>query len=42
MEEWIYRIMAARDPDWRSLRREPMTALNGGGRRTTEMNRREK
>jgi hypothetical protein len=42
MEEWIYRIMTARDPDWRSLAREPMTAASGAGRRSNETNRREK
>ncbi|HLL29488.1 MAG TPA: hypothetical protein VK403_00675 [Allosphingosinicella sp.] len=41
MESWIYRIMAARNPDWRSLSGEPMTAANGG-LRTNATTRREK
>jgi hypothetical protein len=42
MEEWIYRIMAARDPDWRSLSRQPMTSAAAGVHRDNETLRREK
>lgn len=34
MEEWIYRIMTARNPDWRGLARAPMQAATGGPRAT--------
>ena len=34
MQEWIHRIIAARDPDWRSFSREPMTAAAGAPNET--------
>jgi hypothetical protein len=39
---WIHRIMTARDPDWRSFPRAPMTAATANERRATEIYRREK
>ena len=34
MQEWIHRIIAARDPDWRSLSRTPATAAAGARNET--------
>jgi len=42
MEDWIHRIMAARNPDWRSLAREPMTDAIEDSRRELRTTRRER
>jgi hypothetical protein len=42
MEDWIYRIMTARDPDWRTLSGDPKTGAVRGARRELETLRRER
>ena len=42
MEDWIYRIMNARNPDWRTLPCDPKTGALRGTRRELETLRRER
>jgi hypothetical protein len=42
METWIYRIMAARNPDWRCLSCDPRTGAIEDRSRELKTNRRER
>ena len=42
MEAWIYRIMSARDPNWRNLTCDPRTGAIGNRRKDIETPRRER
>lgn len=42
MEDWIYRIMNARDPNWRTLSTHPAPAGTREARREHETFRRER
>jgi hypothetical protein len=42
MEDWIYRIMNARNPDWRTLASAPKTGAAREARRELETLRRER
>ena len=42
MEDWIYRIMNARNPDWRTLSSDPRTGAIRESRRELETLRRER
>lgn len=42
MEAWIYRIMTARDPNWRSLSRDPNAGASQDRRIHIENSRRER
>ncbi|MET1112444.1 MAG: hypothetical protein ABWX67_13055 [Allosphingosinicella sp.] len=42
MEDWIYRIMNARNPDWRTLNCDPKTGAIRETRRDYETLRRER
>lgn len=42
MEDWIYRIMNARNPNWRTLATHPAATGVGEPRREFETNRRER
>lgn len=42
MEDWIYRIMNARDPNWRTLPIDPAATGTGEKRRAIETYRRER
>jgi hypothetical protein len=42
MEDWIYRIMNARNPNWRTLAAHPAAAGVREPRREFETNRRER
>ncbi|HEX8511549.1 MAG TPA: hypothetical protein VF688_00420 [Allosphingosinicella sp.] len=42
MEDWIYRIMNARNPNWRTLATHPAATGAREARREFETNRRER
>lgn len=42
MEDWIYRIMNARNPNWRTLSTNPAATGTGEPRRELETFRRER